>query len=66
MKNLSYEVLERIEGLILITELEIFKRSLHSITDDLVNEDFTYSEIKAYFQLTLDEVLGKFDDHLDL
>jgi hypothetical protein len=65
MKNLDYEMLERIEGLVLIKELESFKESLQTMTDDLVDEGFEYNEIKAYFQLILDEQLGKFDDYLD-
>jgi hypothetical protein len=65
MKNLDYEMLERIEGLVLIKELESFTLSLQTMTDDLVDEGFEYNEIKAYFQLILDEQLGKFDDYLD-
>jgi hypothetical protein len=65
MKNLDYEMLERIEGLVLIKELESFTLSLQIMTDDLVDEGFEYNEIKAYFQLILDEQLGKFDDYLD-
>ena len=57
--NLNIEVLERIEGLVLISELERFKESLQVMTDDLLEEGFEYKEIKAYFQLILDETLGK-------
>jgi len=65
MKNLDYEVLERIEGLVDIFELENFQESLQAMTDGLVDEGFKYHEIKAYFQTILDEILGKFDDYLD-
>ena len=58
MKSLDIEVLERIEGLIFIEELANFRESLQVLTDDLLEEGFEYKEIKAYFQLVLNEILG--------
>jgi len=57
--KIDIEVLERIEGLVLISELENFRESLQAMTDDLIDEGFEYKEIKVYFQLILDETLGK-------
>jgi hypothetical protein len=56
--KVNIEVLERIEGLVLIKELENFRESLQAMTDDLIDEGFEYREVKAYFQSILDEQLG--------
>ena len=58
MKNLDLEVLERIEGLVDQRDLELFRNSLENITNDLEEEGFHLSDVKAYFQLILDEYLG--------
>jgi hypothetical protein len=58
MKKLDIEVLERIEGLVNLRDLELFKNALENITNDLESEDFELSDVKAYFQLILDEILG--------
>ena len=58
MKNLDLEVLERLEGLVDQRDLELFRNSLENITNDLEQEDFELSDIKAYFQLILNEYLG--------
>ena len=60
--NLSYETIERIDGLINQRDLELFKNALENIVNDLEMEDFDSKDIKMYFQLMLDEYLGKFDD----
>ena len=52
------ETIERIEGLVNQRDLELFKNALENITNDLEQEGFELSDIKAYFQLILDEVLG--------
>jgi len=56
--NLSYETIERIDGLINQRDLELFKSALENITNDLEMEDFELSDIRAYFQLILNEYLG--------
>lgn len=53
------QILDRVEGLVLIKELEKFKESLQVMTDDLVDQGFDYDDIKVYFKSVLDEVLGK-------
>ena len=58
MKKLDYEVLERIEGLVDLRELNSFKESIQAIVDDLEDEGFSFSEIRAYIQLELNELLG--------
>jgi hypothetical protein len=58
MKKLDFKVLKRIDSLILIGEMKIFRESLTVMTDDLLEEGFDYEEIKAYFQLILEEQLG--------
>ena len=58
MKKLDYEVLERIEGLVNQRDLELFKNALENITNDLEEEMFHLSDVKAYFQLILNEYLG--------
>jgi hypothetical protein len=40
--------------------MKIFRESLTVITDDLLEEGFDYEEIKAYFQLILEEQLGDY------
>jgi uncharacterized protein (DUF488 family) len=56
--NLDIEVLERIEGLVNQRDLELFKNALENITNDLEEEMFHLSDVKAYFQLILNEYLG--------
>jgi hypothetical protein len=58
MKKLDYEVLERIEGLVNQRDLELFKNALENITNELEQEGFELSDVKAYFQLILNEYLG--------
>jgi hypothetical protein len=58
MKNLDYETLAMIEGLVNQRDLELFKNALENITNDLESEDFHLSDVKAYFQLILNEYLG--------
>jgi hypothetical protein len=58
MKNLDYETLERLEGLINLKELQRFKESIQSIADDLEEEMFELSDVKAYLHLVLNELLG--------
>ena len=59
VNEIDVELLDRIEGLVIIKELEKFKESLQVMTDDLEEEGFEYNEIKQYFQTILDEMLGK-------
>jgi hypothetical protein len=54
----SYEVLERIEGLVNQKDLQRFKESIQYISDDLEDEGFDGSEIKAFLQREFDEMLG--------
>ena len=58
MKNLDLEVLTMIEGLVNQRDLELFKNALENITNELEQEDFHLSDVKAYFQLILNEYLG--------
>ena len=52
------EMIERIEGLINLRDLELFKNSLENITNDLEQEGFELSDVNAYFKLILNEILG--------
>ena len=52
------EALERMDGLINRRDLELFKNSLENITNELEQEGFELSDIKAYIQRELDEILG--------
>jgi len=54
--NLSYETIERIEGLIDQKELQRFKESIQSITDSLESEGFELSDISAYLKMDLNEL----------
>ena len=58
MKNLDYDTLTMIEGLVNQRDLELFKNALENITNELEEEGFHLSDIKSYFQLILDEYLG--------
>ena len=59
MKKLDYDTLAMIEGLVNLRDLDLFKNALENITNELESEDFELSDIKAYFQLILDDTLGK-------
>jgi hypothetical protein len=52
------ETIERIEGLINLRDLDLFKNALENITNDLEQEGFELSDVKAYFKLVLNEILG--------
>ena len=56
--NLDYETIKMIEGLINLKELQRFKDSIQSIADDLEEEMFELSDVKAYLQMELNELLG--------
>jgi hypothetical protein len=56
--KVDIEVIERIDQLINLKELERFKESIQNITDDLEEEMFELSDVKAYLQLVLNEILG--------
>jgi hypothetical protein len=58
MKKLDYDTLVMIEGLVNQRDLELFKNALENITNDLEEEMFHLSDVKAYFQLILNEYLG--------
>jgi hypothetical protein len=58
MTKLSYETIERIEGLIDQKELQRFKESIQYIAGDLEDEGFELSDVKAYLQMELNELLG--------
>ena len=58
MKKLDYDTLAMIEGLVNLRDLDLFKNALENITNDLEQEGFELSDVKAYFQLILDEYLG--------
>jgi hypothetical protein len=58
MKKLDYDTLVMIEGLINLRDLDLFKNALENITNDLEMEGFELSDVKAYFQLILNEILG--------
>ncbi len=58
MRNFQIEVIERIDQLINQRDLELFKNALENITNDLEEEMFELSDIKAYFNEILDEYLG--------
>jgi len=57
--NLSYETIERIEGLIDQKELQRFKESIEYIAGDLDDEGFELSDIRKYLQMELTELLGE-------
>ena len=61
--KVDIEIIERIDQLVNQRDLELFKNSLENIVNDLEMEDFDSKDIKMYFQLMLDEYLGKFDDY---
>ena len=52
------EIIERIEGLINLRDLDLFKNALENITNDLEQEGFKLSDVKAYIKLILNEILG--------
>jgi hypothetical protein len=58
MKKLDYDTLVMIEGLVNLRDLDLFKNALENITNDLEQEGFELSDVKAYFQLMLNEILG--------
>jgi len=59
MANLKYETIERIEGLIDLGDLGLFKNALENITNDLEMEGFELSDIRKYLQMELTEFLGE-------
>jgi hypothetical protein len=58
MKKLDYDTLVMIEDLINLRDLDLFKNALENITNDLELEGFELSDVRAYFQLILNEILG--------
>ena len=58
MKKLDYDTLVMIEGLVNLRDLDLFKNALENITNELEQEGFELSDVKAYFQLMLNEILG--------
>jgi hypothetical protein len=58
MEKLDYDTLVMIEDLINLRDLDLFKNALENITNDLELEGFELSDVKAYFQLILNEILG--------
>jgi len=58
MKKLDYDTLIMIEGLVNLRDLDLFKNALENITNELEQEGFELSDVKAYFQLILNEILG--------
>ena len=58
MKKLDYDTLVMIEDLINLRDLDLFKNALENITNDLELKGFELSDVKAYFQLILNEYLG--------
>jgi hypothetical protein len=66
--KVDIEIIERIDQLVNQRDLELFKNALENITNDLEMEMeyFHLRDVKAYFQLILDEYLGKYDDHLSI
>ena len=58
MKGFQIEIIERIDELVNQRDLELFKNALENITNDLEEEMFELNDIKAYFQLILNEILG--------
>ena len=58
MKGFQIEVIERIDSLVNQRDLELFKDALENITNDLEDEGFELNDVKAYFQLILNEYLG--------
>jgi hypothetical protein len=56
--EVNIEIIERIDQLINQRDLELFKNALENITNDLEEEMFELSDVKAYFQLILNEYLG--------
>ena len=57
-KDMNPETIERIEGLINLRDLDLFKNALENITNDLEQDGFELSDVKAYFKLVLNEILG--------
>ena len=56
--DMNPEMIERIEGLINLRDLDLFKNALENITNDLEQDGFELSDVKAYFKLVLNEILG--------
>ena len=56
--DMNPETIERIEGLINLRDLDLFKNALENITNDLEQDGFELSDVKAYFKLVLNEILG--------
>jgi hypothetical protein len=46
------------KDLINLRDLDLFKNALENITNDLELEGFELSDVRAYFQLILNEILG--------
>ncbi len=56
---LSYEAIERIEGLVDMKALIEFKTAVSDIAEDLVNkEGFEYSDVRDYLTMIVKEILG--------
>ena len=56
--DMNPETIERIEGLIDLRDLDLFKNALENITNDLEQDGFELSDVKAYIKLILNEILG--------
>ena len=64
--KVNIEIIERIDQLVDQRDLQVYTATLENIINELDMEGFDLQDIKMYFQLMLDEKLGKFDDHLGL
>lgn len=55
---INYSTAERIDGLINQNDLKSFKQAIENIANDLEEDGFSLSDVKAYLQRELDEILG--------
>ena len=54
-----YDKLMRVEGI--VTKLSIFelREAIQSITDQMLEDGFEYSDVKEFIKVQLDEILGE-------
>lgn len=59
IQEISIDSINRMEGLVNLSDMTLFVETVNSIADELLDEGFEYPEIKEFLQMHLDEILGK-------
>jgi vacuolar-type H+-ATPase subunit E/Vma4 len=56
---MRYEVRERIEGLLDLTYYEALREAIDEVANQMLDDGFTYKDVKEYITDQLDKILGE-------